>query len=272
MGGGGARGCAHIGVIKALEEANISIHCIAGTSMGALVGGIYAAGHLQDLENLLSEVKWSDVLRQFDPAVMKNGMFKGKKVHRLINRLIQDKKFKDCQIPCMAIATDLNSGEEVRLDKGNIADAIRASISLPGIFMPIKHKKHHLVDGGILNPLPISAVRKMGADIVIAVDLSQEYIKEKQVKRSRHTPEKKWRLGQWLRPEYPNMIDVIEGAVFLMQKTVTEKNLMTDPADLLLSLNLSSASLFDFHKAKKLIEEGYKAGKKIMPQLKAMMQ
>ncbi len=269
LGGGGARGCAHIGAIKALEEAKIPISYIAGTSIGALVGGIYAAGHLKNLEAYLTKIKWTDVLAQLDPTVVGNGMFKGKRVVKLINKLIEEKSFQDCQIPFISVATNLFTGQEVRLDEGKLADAIRASISLPGILTTVEREGLHLLDGGVANPLPVNVVKDMGAEVVLAVDLSKEYSHEKKTENQQDKDEK-WRLRLG-NSKYPNMIDVIEGAMFLMQKAVTEKKLEKYPADLVLSLHLSSARLFDFHKAKLLIQEGYEATKKIIPSLKKML-
>lgn len=257
LGGGGARGCAHIGVIKALNESGIKIHCVAGTSIGALVGGVYASGGIQDLENYFKQIKWKDVVKQFDPVLMQNGIFGGKKVVKLLNRLIGEKTFKNCKVPFIAVATDLVTGKEIYLQKGRLDTAIRASISLPAIFTSVKKGKYHLVDGGLINPLPVNVVRKMGAEVVIAVDLNHEYITERR-KNNLKPNSNKLNIVNLLKPSYPNIIDVIESSIFLMQDQLTQKNLEKNPSDLLLNLKLSSASLFDFHKANELIEAGYK--------------
>lgn len=261
LGGGGARGCAHVGVIRALQEAGIKIDFVAGTSIGALVGGIYASGGIDTLEDYLLQIKWSDVVKQFDPVIMKNGLFEGKKVVKLLNQMLGKKTFKSCQTPFVAVATDLTTGEEVHLKTGRLDSAIRASISLPAIFTTVKKGKYQLMDGGLVNPLPVNVLRQMGADTVIAIDLNHEYIKERR-KRKIKPRSNKLNVIKWLKPAYPNMIDVIEGSVFLMQDQVTQKNLEKYPADLLLNLQLGSASLFDFHKAKELIEAGYLQMKK----------
>ncbi|MDH5596698.1 MAG: patatin-like phospholipase family protein [Candidatus Peregrinibacteria bacterium] len=255
LGGGGARGCAHVGVIKALEKAGVEISFVAGTSIGALVGGIYAAGHLKELEDFLRKIKWHDVARQFDPTVRRNGMFKGEKVMKLVDQLIGGKTFKDCEKLFVAVATDFLTGKEVRLNEGQLSSAIRASISLPGIFTTVEHKGMQLLDGGIVNPLPVNVVRQMGADIVIAIDLNKEFVQERKERKRQHRDGYK-KLNQWLRSPFPNMVDVLEGSVFLMQQAITEKNLETDPADFLLNLNLGSSSVFDFHRAKELIKKG----------------
>ena len=271
LGGGGARGCAHVGVIKALQEANIPIACVAGTSMGAVVGGVFASGHLKHLEDYLSKITWTDVLTQFDPTVGNDGMFKGKKVLQLIEKLTGGKSFSDCQIPFVCTATNLMDGQAVRLSEGKLSEAIRASISLPGILMTVEKEGKHLLDGGITNPLPVDLAKQLGADVVLAVDVSQQYVHEKR-RAASQKDEKGWGIGRWASSSYPSMIDVIEGSMFLMQKVVTEKNLEQYPADLLLTLNLSAARLFDFQKAKTLIKEGYEATKKVIPELRGMIE
>lgn len=256
LGGGGARGCAHIGVIRALEEAGIKVDYVAGTSIGALVGGVYASGGLDELERYLRKIKWKDVLQQFDPVLMKNGMFEGKKVIKLLNQMLGKKTFKSCEIPFIAVATDLVTGREVHLNSGRLDSAIRASISLPAVFTTVKKDTLELMDGGLVNPLPVDVVREMGADIVIAIDLNHQYIRERQSKKMARRSN---RLGvkKLIKPRYPNMIDVIEGSVFLMQDQITQSNLQLSPPDILLNLELGSTSLFDFHKSKDLIKSGY---------------
>lgn len=271
LGGGGARGCAHVGVIQALQEANIPIHCVAGTSMGAVVGGVFASGHLKNLEDYLNKITWTDVLTQFDPTVVNDGMFKGKKVLQLIEKLTEGKSFSDCQVPFVCTATNLNDGKGVHLSEGKLSEAIRASISLPGILMTVEKEGQHLLDGGITNPLPVDIVRQLGADVVLAVDVSKQYVHEKEST----TPEKNekgWSISRWTSSKYPSMVEVMESALFLMQKVVTEQNLERHPADLLLTLNLSAARLFDFQKAKTLMKEGYGATKKMIPKLRKMLE
>lgn len=265
LGVGGAAASAHIGVIKALEEAGIPIHCVTGSSMGALVGGVYASGNLNEFEKYLSHLKLKDVLTQFDPAFFKNGMFKGERIIKVLDKLMEGKTFKECSIPLTIIASDLKTGGEIRLNEGKIAKAIRASIGIPGIFTTCKEGKYDLLDGGITNPLPIDVAREMGADIVLAVDLTKHYVRPKKTEVKRY--------GLWgFRFKYPNMIDSIEGSIFTMQKLITEKNLKDHPADVLLNLKLTPIGFFEFHKTKKLIEEAYEETKKLMPEIKRLMK
>lgn len=267
LGGGGARGCAHVGVIKALEEAGIPIDYIAGTSIGSFIGGIYVAGDIKELEEYLLRIKWKDVVGHFDPVVPKKGFFKGEKICKLIEKLLKHKTFRTNKIPFKAVATDLFTGKEVILKTGSITQAIRSSIAIPGIFTPTKKGGSYLIDGGVANPVPVNVARNMGADIVIAVDLNHNFIKEKMAAKRSYGRSKN-KLYKWLTPTHPNIIDVIESSVYMMQDKLTEKNLLIHKPDFLIRPHLGSASVFDFHKAKRLIEEGYTRTRLQIPKIK----
>jgi NTE family protein len=268
LGGGGARGCAHIGVIKALLEAGIQIDYIAGTSIGSLVGGIFAAGKIDELERILLKTRWQDVVKHFDPVIPIKGLFEGKKIVKLLEKILIKLKIKNLSIPYVAVATDLVTGKEIHIKDGGIINAIRASIAIPGIITPLKLKNRYLIDGGVTNPLPVNVVRKMGADIVIAVDLNHSFLKKSRYSK-RNYP--KNLLVKWLTPERPNIIDVIESSIFVMEDELTQKNLITHKPDFLIQPNLGTTSIFDFHEAKKLIKEGYNQTKKIIKDIKKMI-
>lgn len=265
LGGGGARGCAHIGVIKALQEAGIPIDFVAGTSIGALIGGIFAMGKIEEAEKILEKIRWQDVVKYFDPVIPKKGLFEGKKVVKLLEKILTQPDFRNARIPYIAVATDLLSGNEVHLKNGNIIDAIRASIAIPGIITPAKIKHRYLIDGGVTDPLPVNVVRDMGADIVIAVDLNHSFIKEKRYSGERFGKNK---LVKWLSPKRPNIIDVIESSVFMMQDQLTQKNLLEYKPDFLIQPDLGATGIFDFHKAKKIILKGYLQARKISKKIK----
>ncbi|KMY49338.1 patatin-like phospholipase family protein [Peribacillus loiseleuriae] len=170
LGSGGARGFAHLGVIKVLKEAGISIDMIAGSSMGALVGSFYAAG--SDVERLYRLSKAFKRKYYLDFTVPKMGFVAGKKVKELIRVFTYNKRIEELDIPLAIVATDIKKGEKVVFQSGPIAEAVRASISIPGIFVPEKIGDRLLVDGGVIDRVPVSVVRSMGADLVIAVDVS----------------------------------------------------------------------------------------------------
>jgi NTE family protein len=173
LGGGGARGLAHIGVLKVLRQAGIKIDFIAGTSMGALIGAVYALGlDMAEIEKeVISFDKKKAIISLFDFGKPGSSILKGDKIYRYIDALLLGKHFSETNIPFKAVATDLETGEEIILDKGKIVDAIMASISVPGIFPPVKIGSTYLIDGGVVNPTPIDVVKKMGADKIIGVDL-----------------------------------------------------------------------------------------------------
>ena len=174
LSGGGARGLAHIGVLKALERANIQIDYLAGTSMGGLIAAVYAAGlPPAEIESIALEYrKTRKLLKLADPTIPRQGLFHGKQIHVFFEEHLQDHKFSDLRIPLTLVAVDLNSRKEVHLNEGSVADAVRATVSIPGVFTPIERDGQRLVDGGLLNNLPVDIVREMGADIVLAVDIN----------------------------------------------------------------------------------------------------
>lgn len=263
LGGGGARGCAHIGVIKALQEAQISIDYVAGSSIGAVVGGLFAAGRLDALEHYLNQLNKRDVLRKFDLTLRANGFFKGDRIMKTLEKLLQKRTFSDCHIPFAATALDVITGQELVLQEGDLTQAIRASLSIPGVFSTVKKGNYQLIDGGTLNPLPVDIVRGMGADVVIGVDLGHQYIEEKRLLNSDSKKKpKKWdtRFG------------VSESAVFLMLNKITQFNLKNHPAEKVLNMRLGATRLFDFYRAHWLIDQGYQQTKKHLKEIETLIQ
>ena len=179
LGSGSAKGLAHIGVIKALVENNIPIDFIAGSSIGALVGAYYAIyKDVDKMEKIALSTNWRTALSLFDPS-LSGGFVKGSKVENLIKNWFNGYNFDDLKIPLTTVATDLISGQEVDINNGDIIKAVRASISIPFIFKPIKYNGYLLADGGLSNPLPDNIARKMGADIVISVNLDNKFFDNK---------------------------------------------------------------------------------------------
>lgn len=174
LGSGSARGFAHIGVIHVLEAEGIPIDCIAGTSIGAIVGAIYAAGVLKDIEEFLEKLDWKKLTLLMDPVLPLSGLLGGKRIENVFQSLLKDRKIEDFAIPFAAVAADVATGQEVILTTGNAVKAIRASMSLPGIFAPVFHENRFLVDGGIVNPVPVTIMKSLGADVIIAVNLAAE--------------------------------------------------------------------------------------------------
>lgn len=175
LGGGAARGWAHIGAIRALEEAGIKPDVVCGTSIGALVGAVYANGDLDWLEDWVSKLTWQTVVRLLDLR-FSGGLLGGRKVIDLFAQQFNGRAIDDLKVPFTAVATELDTGREVWLREGGVVDAVRASIAIPGIFTPIWHDGVWLVDGGLSNPVPVSAARAMRADTVIAIDLNHDIL------------------------------------------------------------------------------------------------
>jgi len=174
LGSGAARGLAHIGVLKALTEKGVSINMIAGSSMGALVGACYARnGEITNFEEIVLKIDWKQLaqLADLNLALLFKGVIHGKKVKELLKAVIGDVEFKDLKIPFAVVATDVNTGEEVVIKEGSVIEAVRASISIPAIFTPVKFKNRFLIDGGIVNPIPVNIVKNMGATFVIACNV-----------------------------------------------------------------------------------------------------
>src|SRR5574340_1819748 len=182
LGSGSARGLAHLGVVRAIEDAGIELDFIAGTSMGALIGAIHAAGKLGELEATFRTFDWKTTASFFDVVLPKSGLLDGAKVSELVRAHVHADTIEMLPKPFAAVATDIVSGEEVVIRSGDVIEAVRASISVPGIFTPVRSNGRILVDGGLTDPVPASAARAMGADLVIAVDLNHEIVAGKNLK------------------------------------------------------------------------------------------
>lgn len=292
LGSGGARGWAHIGVIKALTEAEIPINYVAGTSIGAFVGGAYVAGRIRELESFVRQLDWKMVLSYFDLVFPNQGLLDGNKIYDLLYSQIQDLKIEDAPIPFCCVATDLISGQELRLRSGLVADAIRASISMPGVFTPFKQNSTYLGDGGIVNPVPVNVVREMGADVILAVNLNHNYGTEIPVEMAEPdepdnsdliaamgeqynllTQKVAAKLEQWLPQENSdlNIFDIIGTTINIMEQRVTSLNLELDPPDLLIEPNLCGYGIFDFDKATEIIGEGYRKTQSLLPKLQELL-
>lgn len=295
LGSGSARGWAHIGVIRALEEAGVQIDYIAGTSIGAVVGAVYASGNLDALEEVTRQFDWKQIASFMDIVIPKSGLIDGKKVSAFIRSHVEEVNIEDLQIPFSAIATDLNTGREIIINKGDIIEAVRASVSVPGIFTPVKRNGTFLVNGGLVNPVPVSVLREMGAEYVIAVDLNHDitnsdfHIKTESAPEEHHYAdgeehaEKKnkmlealnrrvagvdWsaikHVKSWMSTgnSLPGIFEVLTSSINVVEAKITATNLITDPPDLLIQPNLGHLRFLDFNRASEAIEEGYRAAKK----------
>jgi NTE family protein len=287
LGSGSARGWAHIGVIRVLEDAGIKPDIVCGTSIGALVGATYAGGQIDRLEEWIRELTWQDVVRFLDLS-LDGGLIKGQKLFGHFRSQFSDTDISDMKIPFAAVATDLHSGREIWLRDGSALDAVRASIALPGLFTPVKHDHRFVVDGGLVNPVPVSLARAMGADIVIAVDLNADLLgrhDKHEAAFSEPAGKAKYPLllklqsgisslfsgDQKQKDEVPSMIDVLAASINIMQVRVTRSRLAGEPADVLIAPRLAKLALMDFHRAAEAIEEGRKAAQDAVEDLKSLL-
>lgn len=297
LGSGSARGWAHMGVLQALDEAGIKPDVVCGSSIGALVGAAYAAG---ELERFADWVQTLNVRRVFGfmDFNLAGGMLKGEKLIDFWRRNFADFDIENSPLQFGAVATDLHSGAEVWMREGSIADAVRASIALPGLFTPVVREGRLLVDGGLVNPVPASLARAMGADIVIAVDLNadlmQRHMRPMAEERASgigsiapdvvEVQSSDWmrRIQNGLRGwmpgssiagdplemvRVPSLLDVVMTSVNIMQMRITRSRMAGDPPELVIAPRLAHLGLLDFHRAKEAIDEGYAATLAALPRL-----
>lgn len=285
LGSGSARGWAHVGVIRSLEEAGIRPDLVCGTSIGALVGAAYASGELDRFEQWLLGMGIRDVVAFMD-VTLSGGLLKGDRLVQFLRDNFVDHSLEDLDVPFAAVATDLRTGAEVWLRQGSTLEAVRASIALPGLFTPVMIEGAMLVDGGLVNPVPVSLARAMGADIVIAVDLNSDIL-------GRHLRERPLleppagNMGDLLRklqgnlaafmpsispdgPRLPSMLDVLASGINIMQVRITRSRMAGDPPDVVVAPQLAHLSLLDFHRAKEAIDRGRQAVETVMHNLRAL--
>ena len=176
LGSGSARGLAHIGVLRALQEAGINVHCVAGTSMGAVVGAVYASGKIERMAERLANLDWAGIVALLDPVFPRSGLIDGQRVAEFVRAHVPGALIEDLALPFAAVATDWETGAEVVAQSGDLTEAVRASIAVPGIVTPVRSNGRLLVDGGLVNPVPVSVARALGAEVVIAVDLNHDIV------------------------------------------------------------------------------------------------
>ena len=296
LGSGAARAWCHIGVIQALRESDIPIDVVAGTSMGALVGAVHVTGHIDDLHEAALNLNWKSMLYYFfEASVPRSGLVDGKRVMKFLREHIEDQEIQDLPLPFRCTATDLLTGEPVVLDRGNLIDAIRTSISIPGIFTPMVIDGRTLVDGGVTNPIPVDVARDMGADVVIAVDAYHGVLKKAERSLPGHRLDRfKERAGNryvtalverisqvklpavgpfkhWLQSDpKPNMIDVLGNSVRIMEIQIGAAQMAVHPPDLLLQPSVGSLNMMDFDKAEGAIEAGYEETIRRLPEIRQL--
>jgi NTE family protein len=276
LGSGGARGMAHIGVIQCLEARGYSIRYISGSSIGALVGGIYAAGKLDEYANWVSELDKTDVLRLLDWSFARGGIFKGEKIIGVLRKLVGERNIEDLSIGFTAVATDLNSEREIWFNHGSLFDAIRASIAVPMIFEPIISGERLLVDGGLINPVPIAPALNNDSQLLIAVDLNTEpegrvsaEVGQQQTQSDETKNEYRLKLVKFIESmfpvdtenspnEVPDIFDLMMRSMDAMQTTIARFRQAAYKPDIPINIPRDKCRFFEFYRARELIDFGYR--------------
>ena len=269
LGSGGARGLSHIGVIQWLTENGYEIRSIAGSSMGALVGGIFATGKLQIYAEWVLALERMQVVRMLDPAFGRPGLFKGERIMGVLRELIGDFAIEDLPISFTAVATDLASGEEVWLREGRLFDAIRASIAIPLIFTPFEYRGRKLVDGGLVNPVPVAPTLSDTSELTVAVNLSGAVEWRPSAPPSEPVPDGKTyrnRIRAFIDSLQPSrapaarpggMIDVALASMETMQNLIARFKLAAYSPDITVEIPRNACGFYEFWRAEELIALGH---------------
>lgn len=299
LGSGAARGLAHIGVLKVLEEAKIPIDIIAGTSMGALIGAMYASGVPVDhMERAALEIDWRSLARLLDPILPFSGLTDSRRLVSFMAELLPARDFNDLNRPLAITATDINTGEAVIIKQGDLLEALRASLAFPGIFSPVRFGERFLVDGGLCKPIPTDVARQLGADKVIGVCTIPTVSKRTPetylpTVRNRAKPFSRWRglfsahsIEQAFRsaiaPESkedargdvktPNIFRVCAQSVVIMENVINELHLRQNPHDLLVKPALNDITLLEFYRAKEVIAAGEASARAVLAEIEYLLQ
>ena len=298
LGGGAARGFAHIGVLRTLLANGIVPNVVVGTSIGAVVGGCYATGHLDTFEEWARGLQPRNIFGYLDIRLNGSGLIGGNKLAAQLEASIGNQLIEDLPVKFATVATEVRTGHEIWLTHGRVVDAMRASYALPGIFSPILVGDRWLVDGALVNPVPVSAARALGAEIVIAVNLSndvfghsitifdhgsgpepveppvapEEPAKPKRGFTSFFSAERTVKREFFGSSERPGISTVMIDAFNIMQDRITRARLAGDPPDVSLHPRLSDIGLSEFHRAGEAIERGYEEASIRLPELKRMQE
>ncbi len=252
LGGGGARGFAHVGVLKALREASVPIDMVVGTSMGALVGSLYCSGiKIEDIEKIAEDIKWADISNLGIPSlitmVTSEKLLSTEKMEKYVNKLIGDKYFFQLNIPFACVATDIKTGEKIIFKEGPVAPAARASANIPAIFAPVEYRQRLLVDGGLVENIPVSVAKLFEPDIIITVAVSADITKN----------------------SYSNIFTTLFQTIYIQGQQSDRNNLAM--SDIVIAPKVSDVSAIELSKAAQCIDAGFIAGKKSLNKIKKLI-
>jgi NTE family protein len=275
LGSGAARGLAHIGVIEWLNDHGYKIESLAGASMGALVGGIYAAGKLEAYKKWVIALEKTDVIRFLDLSFSSEGLFKGDRLMDILKEMVGDRNIEDLPISYTAVATDLDRQREVWLDDGSLFEAIRASIAIPTVFTPHPYKGMKLLDGGLLNPVPIAPTFKDITELTIAVDLNASREMKRSVKVVKSVDTEAADVSRYHKKVIQfldklqnsfmqdqgrdlGLFDLLSSAFETMQNAISSVKLATYSPDVVIEIPRSACKAYEFYRAAEMIELGYR--------------
>jgi NTE family protein len=278
LSGGGARGMAHIGVIEELEQRGYDIVSVTGTSMGSVVGAVYAMGKLEEFKDWLYTLDKLKVFRLMDFTLSKQGLLKGEKVLNKMQEFMEDRNIEDLDIPYAAVAVDILNKREVVFREGKVYDAIRASIAIPGILTPVKTKETLLVDGGVMANVPVKYVQKNDGDLIVAVEVNGGISMEKESTTKEAQEDHRFFLQKQLGGLYEYLginnhpkgeeklgyLDLINRTISLMTHEMGLLLLDKYPPDILIEVSGERCGIFDFYKAEEIVERGRKAAVKVL--------
>ena len=287
LGAGAARGWTHIGIIKALEALGVRIDVVAGCSIGAYVGAAYASGKLDELEEWACSLTEWQVLSLMGIGLRKGGLATGQKVFRKLKNDFCAPSFEEMNKPFAVVATDLHSGREVMFRSGPLDDAIQASCAIPALFSPVPYEGRWLVDGAVVNPVPVNLCRQLGADFVIAVNLNADFRpqrldkpaenhEENEKKTERFLKKGSGMVRQWFSSDStpgnkeapPGILSVMSSSLEILQARVTRSRLAGDPPDVLIEPRLNDVGLLEFHRAAELCEKGQATVNRLAEQIR----
>jgi NTE family protein len=287
LGSGVGRGWAHIGVLRRLDAAGLKPDVVCGTSIGALIGATYLAGHLDELEAWARSLNKRRMMRLFDFHMGAGGVIPGRRITQILHPDLHNLRIEALDRPFVAVATDLSTGQEVWVRRGGLVDAIRASYAIPGLFPPVRHNGHWLIDGALVNPIPVSVCRALGAHITIAINLNADPFRETPLEddalddleyESSDTPALKLlgigfvRYFFHRRRDEPSVFTVLARSLTLVQARIARSRLVGDPPDIMISPKLGDIGLFEFFRAADSIAAGEEAAERAIPAIRAAIR
>ncbi len=312
LGSGSAKGLAHIGVLQVLEENHIPVAGVAGTSAGAFMGALWAAGLSgQAMEDIARQINWKSIARLLLPTLPRSGFVDGKRIQEFLQTFIHVETIEELDRRFACVATELRTGQEVIFDRGNVVEAVRASISIPGIFVPVRYEDRFLVDGGLVNPVPTSVARRWKTAGVVAVNVIPK-VEEKARFLSIHRQQKRRKRGEKPAPELiqaalrklehpkvsedvllekmanilkrlreyenprtprtPGIFTVMIQSLTIAENLICEFRLRQEPPDVLIQPNVADVQLLEFNKASRTIEAGRRAAEEKLEEIKHLIQ